>query len=44
MGWSWRDLHDTPEYVRQYSWDLMQARMSAQNQANERAERQAPHA
>ncbi|WP_158634324.1 hypothetical protein [Amycolatopsis sp. WAC 04197] len=30
MGWSWPELDATPEYVRRYCWDLMQARLSAE--------------
>ncbi|AIG81250.1 Hypothetical protein AJAP_42395 (plasmid) [Amycolatopsis japonica] len=30
MGWSWPELDSTPEYVRRYCWDLMQARLSAE--------------
>jgi hypothetical protein len=38
MGWSWKQLHDeTPEYVRQYSWDFMQARIAAEISARDRS-------
>ena len=37
MGWSWRDLDETPEYVQRYAWDFMQARITAENNANEAA-------
>jgi hypothetical protein len=41
MGWSWRDLDDTPDYVRHYAWDLMQARIGAENNARERSAKEA---
>jgi len=40
MGWSWEDLEATPPYVKQYCWDLMQARLAAENNAH-RAAREA---
>lgn len=40
MRWSWTDLEDTPAYVRRYSWDLMQARLAAEQAASERTSRE----
>ena len=37
MGWTWRDLQDTPIYVRRYTWDLLCARRDAEAEANKRA-------
>lgn len=28
--WSWRDLMDTPPYIRRICWDMLLARRSAQ--------------
>jgi hypothetical protein len=39
MEWSWPDLEKTPLYVKRYSWDLLQARLSAEKEANEREAR-----
>jgi len=36
MHWSWLDLENTPPYVKRYAWDLLQARLSAEKNANER--------
>jgi hypothetical protein len=36
MGWSWTELEDTPQYVRRYCWDFLQARMKARQKAAER--------
>jgi len=44
MGWSWEDLKETPEYVRQYSWDFMQARLNAEHRAHDHAARDVQHA
>jgi hypothetical protein len=41
MQWSWRDLEDTPPYVRRYCWDFLMARRTAENEANERELRKA---
>lgn len=41
MRWSWTELQDTPAYVRRYCWDLMQARKTAENDANEKANEEA---
>lgn len=38
MGWSWRELQDTPWYVRRYTWDLMVARRQAEHDAANRQE------
>lgn len=40
MRWSWRDLDETPEYVRRYCWDLMQARLSAERDAHDKSMRE----
>lgn len=37
MRWSWQELEATPAYVRRYCWDLLQARRTAEQEANERA-------
>jgi hypothetical protein len=37
MGWTWRDLQDTPFYVRRFTWDLILARRDAEQAANEKA-------
>lgn len=37
MKWSWRDLETTPRYVRQYCWDLIQARNKAESDRIEAA-------
>lgn len=37
MGWSWQELEVTPHYVREYCWDLMNARLTAEQEAQERA-------
>lgn len=39
MEWSWPDLEKTPLYVKRYTWDLLQARLSAEKEANEREAR-----
>lgn len=39
MGWSWRELQDTPLYVRRYVWDLLLIRRQAEHDAQERANR-----
>lgn len=44
MGWSWADLESTPEYVKQFAWDLMQARLSAENNAHRTAREAQRHA
>lgn len=31
MRWSWEQLEATPLYVRRFTWDLMQAEITAQN-------------
>lgn len=41
MHWSWQDLEDTPDYVRQYVWDLMQARVAAEHNVQDREARHA---
>jgi hypothetical protein len=41
MHWSWEQLQATPTYVRRYSWDLLQARATAEREANERARNEA---
>ncbi|MEK6443639.1 hypothetical protein [Pseudonocardia sp. T1-2H] len=37
MGWSWTDLQATPTYVRRFTWDFIQLRRQAENDASERA-------
>lgn len=37
MGWSWRDLEDTPPYVRKFCIDLLNVKRRAENTAIERA-------
>jgi hypothetical protein len=37
MGWSWTELQGTPLYVRRYCWDLMNARLKAERDANDNA-------
>jgi len=39
MHWSWPDLCATPMYVKRYTWDLLQARLSAEREAQERETR-----
>lgn len=41
MQWSWRDLEETPPYVRRFCWDLLMARRAAENDANEKEMRKA---
>jgi hypothetical protein len=41
MGWSWPELDATPEYVRRFCWDLMQMRLEAEQDAEDRARREA---
>ncbi len=36
MHWTWEALENTPLYVKRYTWDLLQARLSAEKDANER--------
>jgi hypothetical protein len=37
MRWSWRELQETPEYVRRFCWDLMQSRQAAEAAAYEKS-------
>jgi hypothetical protein len=34
MRWSWRDLQNTPAYVRKYTWDFLNARARVQNDSH----------
>lgn len=36
MHWTWRDLQETPHYVRRFCWDLHLARLEAQQEADKR--------
>lgn len=36
MGWSWQELNATPIYVKRYCWDLIQIKLSAQQDAIKR--------
>lgn len=39
MHWSWGELESTPPYVKRYTWDLLQARLTAEREATERETR-----
>ena len=36
--WTWRELQDTPAYVRAVTWDLLAAKRTAQQLAARRRE------
>lgn len=44
MRWTWRELQDTPLYVRRFCADFVQLRRKAQLDADERAIRSAQQA
>ena len=37
FGWTWDELQNTPAYMRAVTWDLLNAKRHAQNEANRRA-------
>ena len=37
MRWTWRELQDTPMYVRRFTWDFIQMRRQAEKDAVDRA-------
>lgn len=41
MHWTWRELQDTPLYVRRYCWDILQLRWEHESDEMERQRRQA---
>lgn len=41
MSWSWDELQSTPKYVRMACWDFHMIDIKAQNERNERANRDA---
>lgn len=41
MGWSYKDLRETPVYVVRYCRDLMSARIRAEQEQSEREQRRA---
>lgn len=43
MPWSWRELQETPMYVRRYCWDFLNAIAEQEQRENDRA-RSAQHA
>lgn len=44
MGWTWRELQDTPAYVVRYCTDLMMIRRDAEAKQIEKAQREARRA
>lgn len=36
MHWSWKQLQETPVYVRRFTWDCIQARREAEQEAERR--------
>ena len=41
MHWTWAELQATPLYVRRFAWDFTLARRQAENDAAEKAQREA---
>jgi hypothetical protein len=40
LRWSWRELEETPLYVRQFCWDFIMRRRRVQNEQREHAQRE----
>lgn len=36
MRWSWRELQDTPMYVRRFTWDCITAKREAEEEQQRR--------